>query len=266
MNGVNWYHEQLLVAPMVLEEQSPDEVLNRLGSLLYGAGYVKRSYVPAILEREKVYPTALPTTVGVAVPHTDAQHVLNLSMAVGILTQPVPFKEMGSNGERQVDVRVVMALAIPRPDEVVNMLRHLFSVIQVQDFLPYLISTQDRNTLSVFLNERINLSLGNILSEKKADSETIFDGDWKTITLKVTHPVGLHARPASLFVKTAKGFKADIKLICGEKQANAKSILNVLQLGAGQGSFINIYAHGIDEDQALSALRELVESDFGGVE
>jgi len=83
------------------------------------------------------------------------------------------------------------------------------------------------------------------------------------ITLTVHHQVGLHARPAALFVQTAKQFHCEIKVTHGEKEANAKSILSVLALGAEQGAVITIRAEGEDADQALAALKALVESDFG---
>ncbi len=82
-------------------------------------------------------------------------------------------------------------------------------------------------------------------------------------TLTIHHKVGLHARPAALFVQTAKQFHSDIKVVHGAKEANAKSILSVLALGAEQGAVIIIRAEGKDADQSLAALTALVESDFG---
>jgi len=86
------------------------------------------------------------------------------------------------------------------------------------------------------------------------------------ITLTVRHKVGLHARPAALFVQTAKQFQSEIKVTHDEREANAKSILGVLALGAEQGAVITIRAEGEDADQALAALQALVESNFGEVE
>jgi phosphotransferase system HPr (HPr) family protein len=83
------------------------------------------------------------------------------------------------------------------------------------------------------------------------------------ITLTVHHKVGLHARPASLFVQTAKQFNCDIKVTHGEREANAKSILTVLTLGASQGAVVTIRAEGEDADQALAALEALIEDNFG---
>lgn len=83
------------------------------------------------------------------------------------------------------------------------------------------------------------------------------------ITLTIQSKVGLHARPAALFVQTAKQFDCDIRITRDEREANAKSILNVLTLGASQGSVITIYAEGEDAEHALVALETLIEDDFG---
>jgi len=85
-------------------------------------------------------------------------------------------------------------------------------------------------------------------------------------TLTIQHPVGLHARPASIFVQTAKKFTSKITISLDGKEVNAKSILNILALGAGQGSKIRLVIEGDDAEAAINALTELVESNFGGVD
>lgn len=82
------------------------------------------------------------------------------------------------------------------------------------------------------------------------------------ITLTISHEVGLHARPAALFVKTAYGFKSQIMVEKDGQEVNAKSILSVLTLGAGQGAVVTVRAEGEDEVEAIKALRELVVSNF----
>ncbi|MEJ2412613.1 MAG: HPr family phosphocarrier protein [Anaerolineales bacterium] len=83
------------------------------------------------------------------------------------------------------------------------------------------------------------------------------------IKLTVNHKVGLHARPASVFVQTAARFNSDIEVTHGDNTVNAKSILAVLTLGAHQGSEIIIKAEGEDAEDALKALEELVNDNFG---
>jgi phosphotransferase system HPr (HPr) family protein len=82
----------------------------------------------------------------------------------------------------------------------------------------------------------------------------------------VTHPVGLHARPASLFVQAAKKFKSQIRVqnvTAGGKAVDAKSILGLLTLGVMQNHEIHIQADGEDAEAAVSGLSSLVSSDFG---
>ena len=69
---------------------------------------------------------------------------------------------------------------------------------------------------------------------------------------------GLHARPAARFVKTAKGFSSEITVTRGGREANAKSPLKIMTLGAKQGETITIRADGDDADEAVTALVDLI--------
>jgi len=84
-----------------------------------------------------------------------------------------------------------------------------------------------------------------------------------SVELTVTNAVGLHARPATLFVKAAQKHTADITVTFGEKTVNAKSLLALLTLAAGQGAVITVTAEGEGAAQALSELQTLVQSNFG---
>lgn len=85
----------------------------------------------------------------------------------------------------------------------------------------------------------------------------------KQIDLVLRNPTGLHARPAKVFVNTAKQFESDIRVQHGEKKVNAKSAISILTLGVECGSEIHISAEGPDEDAALDALRTAVETGLG---
>lgn len=81
--------------------------------------------------------------------------------------------------------------------------------------------------------------------------------------ITVTNAVGLHARPASIFVQTSNKFNSDIQVEYGEKTVNAKSILQVLSLGVKKGGRISLKISGADEIQALTTLKKLITEDFG---
>jgi phosphotransferase system HPr (HPr) family protein len=74
--------------------------------------------------------------------------------------------------------------------------------------------------------------------------------------LEVTLPadVALHARPAADFVRTAMGFDAAIKVGVNGREADAKSLLSVLALGATGGTALRLRADGEDSSPALEAL------------
>ncbi|MCC8131162.1 MAG: HPr family phosphocarrier protein [Ruminococcus sp.] len=78
----------------------------------------------------------------------------------------------------------------------------------------------------------------------------------------VKNQVGLHARPATFFIQKANEFKSSIWVEKEERRVNGKSLLGVLSLGIISGTSIRIIADGVDEEQAVAGLVELVESDF----
>lgn len=87
-----------------------------------------------------------------------------------------------------------------------------------------------------------------------------------TLKIAISHPAGLHARPASLFVQTANKFSSDIQvqnLTDNSNLTNAKSILSILTLGVCQNHEIEIVADGEDAEDALEALQALIQDNFG---
>lgn len=81
----------------------------------------------------------------------------------------------------------------------------------------------------------------------------------------IQNEVGLHARPAALFVQTSAKFKAKIKvrnITRGTPFVDAKSILSVMGLGVAKSHQIEITAEGEDEQVALETIAQLIESDF----
>ena len=81
--------------------------------------------------------------------------------------------------------------------------------------------------------------------------------------VRLQNEVGLHARPAAMFVKTALEFKSDIKVEKDGKEADAKSIIGILSLGAEQNHLVTIIAIGEDAESAVKKLVSLVNGKFG---
>jgi phosphotransferase system HPr (HPr) family protein len=85
-------------------------------------------------------------------------------------------------------------------------------------------------------------------------------------TFVVAHPAGLHARPASIFVRTCNSFPCEIKVknvTANSALVNAKSVLAVLTLGVDSGHEILVTAIGEKESDALNAIKNLIDTNFG---
>ena len=80
--------------------------------------------------------------------------------------------------------------------------------------------------------------------------------------VQIKNKLGLHARPALLFVNTAAKFKADVYLGRDDHEVNGKSIMGVMMLAAEMGSKLTITVKGQDEKEAIKALVELIENKF----
>lgn len=86
------YYENVLVFRN-LEFSNSIEALNFLSSKLYERGYVKKEYQTAIIEREKKYPTGLPSVdIKIAIPHATHTLVNEDAISIGILKNPVEFR------------------------------------------------------------------------------------------------------------------------------------------------------------------------------
>ena len=82
-------------------------------------------------------------------------------------------------------------------------------------------------------------------------------------TLSIENRLGLHARASAKVVNLASRYSSEITLICKGKKAYAKSILQVMMLGATQGDQCQCEVEGDDETSAAAAIQELFRSKFG---
>jgi phosphocarrier protein len=78
----------------------------------------------------------------------------------------------------------------------------------------------------------------------------------------ILNKLGLHARPAAMFVRVANKHRAEIWIEKDGEQVNGKSIMGLMMLAAGQGSRIVISAEGADAQNALNELELLVQRRF----
>lgn len=136
--------------------QSSEEIIRKLGKLLLEEKYVKDSFVEAVLDREKIFPTGLQTTtIGFAIPHTDAEHVLKSTVAIATLKSPVTFMAMGSP-EDEISVSIVMILAISDPKKVIDTLTKVISILQNEATIDELINATTKLEIQGAFNEHMH--------------------------------------------------------------------------------------------------------------
>ena len=124
----------ILISPEIvmlgLKADTDMEAIDQLASLLYSKGIVKESYIPAVKQREVDYCTGLAfESMGVALPHTDTEHVNQQAIAIGVLDRPVLFRAMGMP-EETVEVSMMFMLAITKPDAELEFLSKMVDVFQ----------------------------------------------------------------------------------------------------------------------------------------
>lgn len=96
------------------------------------------------------------------------------------------------------------------------------------------------------------------MSAKKATD----DNPLMTKELLVSNKLGIHARPAAMFVKVANRFSCDILVEKDGEKVNGKSIMGLMMLAAGPGSKLKVYADGHDALQALTEIETLLKRKF----
>ena len=79
----------------------------------------------------------------------------------------------------------------------------------------------------------------------------------------INNKLGLHARPSARLTQTASNFQSDIWIAKAGRRVNAKSIMGVMMLAAGQGTVLTVDAEGPDETAAVEAVGALIASGFG---
>ena len=81
--------------------------------------------------------------------------------------------------------------------------------------------------------------------------------------IQISNKLGLHARASAKLTKLAGGFKSEIHISRNGRRVNAKSIMGVMMLAAGLGSEVELEVDGADEEEAMTALRSLIDAKFG---
>lgn len=146
-------NEKLVFRNLVAVTDS--DVLAYLAEKLYKQKYVKKEYIKAIQEREKEYPTGLPSTLpAVAIPHANFEMVKKTTLAIATLKNPVDFHNMENNQET-LPIKIVIMMAIGEPHGQVEMLQKIVGIIQNEPLRQAMVSATSDNQLLMLLQEAI---------------------------------------------------------------------------------------------------------------
>lgn len=129
----DYLREDLILPRISVSTQT--ELFRFVNGIALEHGYVNEKFLPKIIDREKAYPTGLGLEHGaVAIPHTDADTIVNEFVAVVTTTTGIAFQRM-DDPNSQVTTNLVFVLGLNKPHAQVKMLQQLASVIQDQELL-----------------------------------------------------------------------------------------------------------------------------------
>ena len=104
-----------------------------------------------------MFPTGLPTQpYGVAIPHTDYEHVKSNAIAIGLLKKPVEFVEMGSSDGSLVSVNLILMLAVAEKESTIPTLMKIVTVMKNQELLKNILETKNSQELYELLKIEMN--------------------------------------------------------------------------------------------------------------
>jgi PTS system galactitol-specific IIA component len=130
-----WEKLDVNLISLGVEAKTKDDVFRKVGGMLVEQGFCKPSYISALIERERDYPTGINTgAFGIAIPHTERQHVNKAAVAIARLKNSVVFYEMGSE-DTEVETCLIFMMAVADPEAHLPFLKQLMLVLQNQEVL-----------------------------------------------------------------------------------------------------------------------------------
>lgn len=229
---------------------SRHDAIDQAGALLVEAGVIEPAYVASLHGREQVSNTYLGH--GVAIPH-GLQEDRHLIRRTGVAVLQLPEGVEWRDGER---ARLVVAIAA-QSDQHIVLLQRLTRLIGDPARLAQLLATRDPLAIVKVLD-------GDAGAAPAAGSAAIVHAtpaDYaERVELVLDYPHGLHARPASAWVASAKRFQAALRVRHGNSAADPKNLVSLLQLGATANAELVLSAQGVDAAEALAALKRTIEA------
>lgn len=222
--------------------QTKEEAIRLAGKLLADAGYIAPAYIESLMKREAVSNTFL--GAGVAIPHgmiEDRHHVHHTGIAVVQVPRGVLW-QLGKHA------RLIVAIAA-QSDEHIAILRRLTRLMQQDGAIDELAACTDPNRIIAALTDTPYMPPAAASAPWPADAQ---------LEIVLDYPNGLHARPATLWVETAKRHPCEVRVIKDGESADAKALTGLLALGITCGQKIVLGARGPGAGLAVKDLAETI--------
>ena len=141
--------EKIIAVP--LAEENSTKAIATLAEIMRQNGFVTDEFGKAVVDREFLFPTGIPTEVPVALPHADAQYSLRTALAVGVPDKPITFGLMGGDENEKVDVRLIFMLSLPDPKSQIKMIRKMVTLFRNGNIMKRLLSAENPDKLKIML-------------------------------------------------------------------------------------------------------------------
>lgn len=219
------------------------DVLVFIAQQMSALGFVNGDYLNALVERENKISTYLVN--GVAIPHgiNEAKSQVNKT---GVIIVQIP---EGIIWNEQGDLAKLIVGIAAANDDHLTLLQKLTAVVMDADLSESLAKTSDANSIIKALGA-------------KSKSQTLTQEDFEiTAQATVVDEAGMHARPASLLAEQAGLYtETEVRLRNGDRSVNAKSMAALLTMGAQQGDSLTISAQGLQAEEAVQTLSDLINA------
>lgn len=127
----------------ISQKTERDDVIREMADYLVSKGAVKPKYGQAVIDRENIYPTGIPTEpIGVAIPHSERDFVLDTTILVAKLPKPVIFHRIDET-EEKMEVSVVFMLAVDSNQGQLDVIANLMGLVQDQDLVKEITLCED---------------------------------------------------------------------------------------------------------------------------
>lgn len=149
-----WNELDSRLVAMEIGAGSMEAVMEDMGGRFIRLGYCKDSYIQALKEREREFPTGIDIDgVGVAMPHTDVSHVNRSGIGIATLKAPVTFTHMATD-DVPVPVKLVFMLAVDDPNRHLSEIQDILAIIQDKQTLEKILTAKDAEEVIGIIKEK----------------------------------------------------------------------------------------------------------------